>query len=184
MDKREEKLQIAEVAGTWFTVIAVLFGGLFGIIEYIEYKETQRVDRALEFVSRYQSNDNFIDAHTNISLALDENLPKISTILKNPELSEVDLSVAYSSEILTMIENETLGPALEQLFNFYEQALMCKEMELCEAIVLENFLDNDAGSYTRTFYPYICSLREGWNNPKVFERVTNFYIGSSDKLCR
>ncbi|MBL4603299.1 MAG: hypothetical protein JKY84_11165 [Emcibacteraceae bacterium] len=183
MNSREENLHIAEVIGVWVTVFTILIGGVFAVIQYVEFKEAQRIDRALEFIDRYQSNGYFIDARIRISQALDDNLPSISEILKNPDFNDDELSKSYNAEILKMVDKESLGTSLEQLFNFYEQSLMCKDMGLCEAIVLESFIDNDAGSYTRTFYPFICSLRKEWNNPDVFVRVTNFYIASSEELC-
>ena len=183
MDNAEHKLQIAEVVGTWLAVITVIIGGVFGLIEYTEHKEGLKVDRAFDFVNRYQSNDHLVKARLDISSVIEERLPAISLILKNPKLSDDELAEAYHSQIIKIIKQSNLSSSLEQVFTFYEQALLCRAMELCDETVLNSFFDNDARSYTRSFYPYICTLRKDWNNPSVYQRVTDFYIGNSEALC-
>jgi len=183
MDNKEHKLQIAEVVGTWVAVITVIIGGVFGLIEYLDHKEGLEVDRAFDFVNRYQSNDHLVQARLNISSVTEERLPAISEILKNPNLNEDELAEAYHSQIMKIIKQKKLSSSLEQVFTFYEQVLLCRTMELCDETVLKNFFDNDAGSLTRSFYPYICTLRKDWNNLNVYKRVTDFYIGNSEELC-
>ena len=183
MSDREYKLQLSETIGNWFMAIMVIIGGLFGLYEYTEYKATLRVDRALEFVNSYQSNDHVVNARTKISATVEKRLPEISQVLSNPSLDADELAQAYHDAIMTIVEEDGLSAPLEQLFTYYEQVLLCREMELCDETVLENFFDNDAGSYSRTFYPYICALRKDWNNPDVYMRVAEYYMGSSDNIC-
>jgi hypothetical protein len=183
MDNTAHKLQIAEVVGTWLAVITVIIGIVFGLIEYTEHKEGLQVDRAFDFVNRYQSNDHLVKARLDISSVVEKRLPAIFVILKDPKLSEKELAEAYHSEIMTIIKQSNLSSSLELVFTFYEQALLCRTMELCDETVLQNFFDNDASSNTKTFYPYICTLRKDWNNPTAYQRVTDFYIGNSEALC-
>nr|ABB79944.1 hypothetical protein [uncultured bacterium pES01019D12] len=160
MSDREYKLLLSEVIATWFMAIMVVIGGFFGLFEYMEYKNTLRVDRALEFVSRYQSNDHVVSARKEISASIEKHLPEISQVLSNPALGVDELAHVYHDEIMTIVTEDAISAPLEQLFTFYEQVLLCHEMELCDETVLANFFDNDAGSYSRTFYPYICTLRK------------------------
>ena len=183
MDDQERKLLLSELIATWFMAIMVVIGGLFGLFEYSEYKDTLRVDRSLEFVSRYQSNDHVVSAREKVSATIEKRLPEISKVLSNLALDADELARAYHDEIMTIVEEDALSAPLEQLFTFYEQVILCREMELCDETVLANFLDNDAGSYSRTFYPYICTLRKDWNNPDVYSRVAEYYMGSSDNIC-
>ena len=175
---------MAEVVGTWTAAITVIIGAVFGLYEYIEHKENLKVDRAFEFVTSYQSNEYLVKARLDISMVQEESLPAIYEILKNPKLTSDELAEAYHSEIMKMIKQSKLSSSIEQVFTFYEQVLLCRDMALCDETVLKNFFDNDAGSYTRSFYPYICTLRKEWNNPMVYERVISFYIGSSEGLCQ
>lgn len=184
MDSIDRKLQLAEVIGTWTAAITVIIGALFGLFEYIEHKENLKVDRAFEFVTSYQSNEYLVKARLDISTVTEESLPAIYEIIKNPKLTSDELAEAYHSEIMKIIEQNKLSSSIEQVFTFYEQVLLCRNMALCDETVLKNFFDNDAGTYTRTFYPYICTLRKEWNNPKVYERVISFYTENSNDLCQ
>jgi hypothetical protein len=183
MSDQEYKLQLSETIANWFMAVMVIVGGLFGLYEYSEYKSTLRVDRALEFVSTYQSNDHVVNARKEISATIEKRLPEISQVLSNPGLDADQLAQAYHDSIMTIVQEDALSISLEQLFTFYEQVLLCREMELCDETVLLNFLDNDAGSYSRTFYPYICTVRKDWNNPEVYSRVVTYYMGGSENIC-
>ncbi|PCJ47023.1 MAG: hypothetical protein COA74_12495 [Gammaproteobacteria bacterium] len=183
MNNFDRKLQFAEVLGTWLAAITVVIGAMFGLYEYIEHKENLKVDRAFEFVTSYQSNEYLVKARLDISKVMEESLPAIYEILKNPKLTSAQLAEAYHLEIMKIIEQSKLSSSIEQVFTFYEQVILCRNMALCDETVLKNFFDNDAGTYTRSFYPYICTLRKKWNNPTVYERVVSFYIESSEELC-
>jgi len=184
MDSVDRKLQVAEVIGTWTAAITVIIGAVFGLYEYIEHKENLKVDRAFEFVTSYQSNEYLIKARLEISEVVEDSLPAIYEILKNPKLTPDELDKAYHSEIMKIIKQSKLSSSIQQVFTFYEQVLLCRDMALCDETVLKNFFDNDAGTHTRTFFPYICNLRKEWNNPKVYARVISFYIGSAEDLCQ
>lgn len=184
MDKLERNLQIAEVVGTWLAAMTVVIGFIFGIYEYIEHKSALTVDRAFDFVTNYQSNEFLVKARLDVSTTIEQNLPAISTILKNPNLSTEELDKAYHAEIMKIIKQNNITSSLETLFIFYEQVLLCREMTLCDESILENFFDNEAGTSIRTFYPYICSVRDKWNNPKAHQTIVSFYIGNAEGLCQ
>lgn len=177
------KLQLAEIIGTWIAAIAVIVASIFGFYEYLEHKSGVRVDRSMAFVERYHGDNLLMASRLKITAAMNHGIDEINQILSDPQLKPEDLGKLYKIEIMKLVEEESLSGSLEQVFTFYEQILLCRSMELCEDSVAENFFDNDGRAYIRTFYPYICDIRQEWNNPGQYERVVNFYIGNSEKLC-
>jgi hypothetical protein len=142
------------------------------------------LDRAMEFVDRYNGTGQLLDSRTRVSEATSNSMDAIAGVLKDPGLSERELAAAYSDTILNMVEEAQLSASLEQLFNFYDQLLICREMQLCDEQVAAEFFDTEAGSFSRTFYPWVCQVRSDWNNPAAFERVLDFYLGGdSAKVC-
>ena len=146
--------------------------------------ETAQVNRAMEFVDQYNGAGQLLDARNRVSEATNNGMDEIAQVLRNPDLSEQELATAYNNTIVNMVEEENLATSLEQLFKFYEQVLICREMRLCDEDVLAGFFDTDAGGFTRTFYPWVCRVRADWNNPGAFEGVMDFYLeADSQAVC-
>jgi hypothetical protein len=181
MTDQEIKLQLAEIAGTWVAALAVVIGGLFGIYQYLEHKSAVRVDRSMAFVERYHGNSMLVEARLKITKSMAKRTSQINQILQNPALTAEDLQVKYDNEILKLIDEDKLNGALEQLLTFYEQIILCREMDLCEEDVAAQFFDTDAESFVNTYYPYICNVRKEWHNPGQYEKITAFY--SSKLTC-
>ena len=147
-------------------------------------QDAARVDRAMEFVERYNGAGQLLDARTRVSEATANAMDTLAAVLKDPDLTEQELAAAYSETILEMVETGNLDASLEQLFKFFDQLLICREMQLCDDDVAKGFLDTEAGAFSRTYYPWVCQVRADWNNPAAFERVLDFYLeGDSATVC-
>jgi hypothetical protein len=179
----EVKLQLAEIIGTWVAAVAVVVGGIFGMFQFLEHKSALQVDRTMAFVERYHANNLLVEARLKVTDVMARRVEDINKVLKNPEIAPDDLARMYNAEVVKIVKEESLSGPLEQLFTFYEQILMCRSMELCEAEVAENFFDTDGKAFLFTFYPYICHIRSEWNNPTYYEKVVTYYLGGSPGLC-
>jgi hypothetical protein len=184
MDPRELKLQLAEVAGTWLAAIAVVVAGIFGVFQYLEHKEAVRIDRSMAFVERYHSDGLLMSARLNISESMTLHVESINQVLTDENIDPNKLATEYNRFIMQIVEEDSLAGPLEQIFTFYEQIILCREMNLCDKTVAEQFFDTDARAFIRTFYPYICAIRDKWKNPDKFDRVVAFYVAKSDAICR
>ena len=143
-----------------------------------------KVERAMEFVDQYNSTGQLLDSRTRVSEATANGMDSLASVLKDTTLNEQELAAAYNNTILNLVKEENLGASLEQLFNFYEQQLICRDMQLCDDEVVAGFIDNEAGGFSRTFYPWVCQVRSDWNNPGTYGRVLDFYLkDASAKVC-
>lgn len=175
MTEQEVKLQLAEIAGTWVAALAVVIGGFFGIYQYLEHKEDVRVDRSMAFVERYHGDGMLVAARLKIIGSMAKRAPQLNQILQDSALKSSELQAKYDSEILRQITEDQLNGALEQIFTFYEQIILCRQMDLCDDGVASQFFDTDAQGFVLTYYPYICKVRKEWHNPGQYEKVTEFY---------
>ncbi|WP_293747023.1 hypothetical protein [uncultured Paraglaciecola sp.] len=183
MTEQEVKLQLAEIIGTWVAAIAVVVGGIFGMFQFLEHKSALRVDRTMAFVERYHANNLLVEARLKVTDVISRRVEDINEVLKDPNVQPDKLASLYNAQVVQIVKEESLSSALEQLFTFYEQILMCRKMELCEAEVAENFFDTDGQAYLLTFYPYICHIRSEWHNPKQYEKIVTYYLGESTEIC-
>jgi hypothetical protein len=177
MTDQEFRLQIAEVVGTWVAAISVVIGGMFGIYQYMEHKAAVRVDRTMRFVERYHGNSMLVGARLTITESMVLRAGQINQLLLDTEVTPDELSKRYDDLILQQVIEDKLAAPLEQLFTFYQQILLCREMELCEEKVAAQFFDTDAKGFVLTYYPYICNIRKEWHNPNQYRKVTQFYSG-------
>lgn len=183
MDPQELKLQVFEVAGTWLAAISVVIGGLFGVFQYLEHKDAVRVDRTMAFVERYHSDGLLMSARLKLTESITENVSRVNQILTDEDIKPEEVAKRYNQGISEIVEQDSLEGPLEQIFTFYEQIILCRELELCDASVAEQFFDTDARSYVRTYYPYVCEVRAQYNNPDKFARVLDFYGPKTVSLC-
>ena len=175
MTDQEIKLQLAEIAGTWVSALVVVIGGFFGIYQYLEHKSAVRVDRSMAFVERYHGNSMLVEARFKITESMAKRSVQLNKILQEPPLKAIDLQSRYDNKILKLIDEDKLDGALEQFFTFYEQIILCRELELCDKKVAGQFFDTDAQGFVNTYYPYICNVRSEWHNPAQYEKLTKFY---------
>ncbi|GAA0857595.1 hypothetical protein [Aliiglaciecola litoralis] len=184
MDAQEFKLQVAEVVGTWIAALAVVIGGIFGVFQYLEHKSAVRVDRSMAFVERYHSDGLLMQARLRVTQSMSQHVTQINAMLTDPNIAPNELATLYHSEIVKVIKRDELSGSLEQIFTFYEQIILCRELNLCDAAVGAQFFDTDGRAFLRTFYPHICHIRKQWNNPDKYQRVLSFYIKNSDAVCK
>ncbi len=130
MTEQEIKLQLGEIAGTWFAALAVVIGSLFGIYQYLEYKSAVRVDRSMASVELYHGSGMLVEVCLKINESMVKRTTNLNQLLQNPVLKPEDLQAKYDTEILKLINEDALNDTSEQIFTLYEQIILCREMDL------------------------------------------------------
>jgi tRNA isopentenyl-2-thiomethyl-A-37 hydroxylase MiaE len=108
-------------------VLSVLICDSFGIHECLEYKSAASVVRSMAFADRYHDNKMLVEARLKITKSMVKRSAQLNQTLQDPAIRAEDLSARYESEILKQINEDKLNGALEQLFTFYEQIILCLE---------------------------------------------------------
>lgn len=105
--------------------LALVIGGLFGIYQCLEHKSAVRIDCTMAFVERYHGNSKLVKARLKINGSIAKRTAQLNKILSNLTLKPEDLQIMYDSKILKLVNGDALNGALEQLFTFYEQIILC-----------------------------------------------------------
>jgi hypothetical protein len=93
-------------------------------------------------------------------------------MLDNLVLKSEDLQNKHDNKILKLINEDVLNSALEQLFNCYEQIILCHEMNLRGEHVASQFYDTDAKGFVNTRHSCICNVHKEWHNSRKYQKVT------------
>lgn len=177
-----ESKGLADILKTWLGILAILFAGAYSLLEYIEHKQTVKIERSLEYVGNFRSGST-AEARLSLNQLLTDQHQTLSNILSNKQSSQKQLNHAYSKFILQLTMTPLIQRQLEVVFSFFEEVAICVEKELCDKEVIESFFTNEARALFNSYYPYVCSLRRQWNNKTVYLKLENFYLKKSDDIC-
>lgn len=166
---------------SWLSVAAVFSAGIYSFIEYVDHKESERVERSLSYVKSYRGGK-VSDAKVSLNLLLQKNQAALTEILSSQTTNE-DLQKQYSDFILKLTTDQDAQKNLEITFSYFEEIAICVEHALCDKEVVLSFFLNDAKSLFNSYYPYVCSLRKEWKNPAVYLKLEHLYVQSEKDIC-
>lgn len=144
------------------TKIGLLVGGLFTGWQYLEAKQTQRVERTFNFVSTLNQGDT-AKAREAISTELRGQLPELSQVhatQMTPKAADEVHTKIVQGLVYKSHGGRGLGAELDLLFDQFGQIQVCVEKHLCDGDTARAFL----GAYARTlwsnFRPHIDERRQ------------------------
>ena len=144
-----------EIAQSLLTCIAILVGGLWGVNEYLEKKNQDRISKSFEIVAKFRSSEEF----RNYDVFADSMV--INNILHDKQLKNTE-----KSEQITKLHTNEVKKQLKLLIEAYENAVVCVEVNHCDKHVIAAFMAPEAHSTYVIGYGVIKELRELYNYPE------------------
>lgn len=138
------------------TALAVIIGGVGGggwaILQSIADHKSQRVERTISYIERYQSGD--------VSQSLDRIFmaqQKLRRDLKHEPSPDGDERGRYLETLETRIEDgEINGNDINKVISFYENLFLCQDKEICDFETALSFFGGDEScSFYSNFAQYI-----------------------------
>lgn len=174
----EKNEKIANIAVSIVTMFAIVIGGVFGLVQYFDYKEEIRVKNSLAILDRYH-NDEVLKSNIKVYSAWSENYENLMKLIKEDPSAE-----AYEGFILALVEKKDLPIEINTIFNLYDETVVCVYSNLCDKDTIDNYFRESARSFFHRFYPVVCNQRKRWNDPTIWSRVEKFYNPESiGKIC-
>lgn len=173
---------IADALKSWLGVVTVILAGGYSIIEYIEHKQTVKVERSLTYVANYRGG-NTAEAKLSLNQLLIDKNTAFNNLLSKTYKDNTALSKAYNQLVIEITKEAPVQRNIEILFSFFEEVAICVERELCDSEIIHSFFTNDAKSLFNSYYPYICLLRKQWKNDTVYLKTERFYVQSKTNIC-
>lgn len=140
-----------------FVKVGALAGALFAVFQYLDGKETARVERSLDYVRPLDAGE-IAGASRRISDELmlrSEEITELSSIPMSPE----DAREAHKIIVLTMVYDSNGGVGLRKELDMVVGHIgalqVCIEENICDGATARAFLGGYARRLLENFHPYI-----------------------------
>lgn len=138
----DRSLDAAKVAG----VISVIFGVVFGTVQYYQARSDKRVEESLQLFRQF-NNAPYTDYRKRINIAYTDHHEAI-----DEAASDVN---QFTAAVVDMVQKEKLETELAFVLNFFDTVTYCAAQNICDSqIVLDLFYPSAVELYER-YYQYI-----------------------------
>ena len=156
-----------DIAQSVLTCIAILVGGLWGVNEYLEKKQQDRISKSFEIVGEFRKSED--------SLRYGEfaDSKDVSAILRNKLIKSTEKSAKIAE-----LHTPELQGQLMRAIDRYENAVACVTTNHCDKNVLAAFLAHAANSWFVIGHGVILEIRERRNDVNYaadLETVRDWY---------
>jgi hypothetical protein len=163
-----------ETIAPWITVVGLAIGGVYTLVEYRNHQRQQRVETTMGYVTRYMSPP--LSDHRAVLLKQwQKHESDLLAVLRNASLSSGELLRQYNTKILTMVNDDSLASPIQELVLFFEQLANCVSLQLCERDAVNSMLAGQAQEFLHQYFPYVCYLRNEWNDPSVARQLEQVF---------
>lgn len=153
---------LSDVVRTWLGAIALILGGGFAIVQYIEKEKADRIKVSLDFFDRYNKSP-FYDSRQRIERAWEKNDVELDKILSANPMDRRK----YSKFITTVAKQENIEYDIFQLIAFFESLEICIRSAICDSSAAVSFLHSDAQAFYRLHFSVIHQAREFRGDPSI-----------------
>lgn len=173
-----EKLSITIVS--FVTVLAIIGGGLFALIEYYDHKADGRKKISLALVSDYHSKE-YREYRENIDEAWEVGHPVLISALTKEKCK----SRAYNKYVVALVSEEKLSNDVGYIMDFFERVATCVNSDLCDKQIIDKFFKKSGRTFFRKYYPYVCNLRNKWQDNSIWSNTEVYFNpGGVNKICK
>ena len=160
------------------TILAILFGGIFGLIEYFDYKKSNRIENSLVLVERFNQGE-ILKNRAATSLVWQDLHQELINLFQKDSSPE-----AYEGFVLAVVKEKNLAKEVSSIMGFYEETAICVNAGLCETRTINRYFSKSGRSFFNKYYPYVCNQRTKWNDSSIWKNVQiNYNPESIGKIC-
>lgn len=176
--KLENVETVGNIAVSFSTTLALICGGIFGLVEYLDYKKDNSIKYSLSLVSRYQAEDVLKQRIKTDSAWQDANDDLV-------KLLKIDRSVsAYEGFLLSVVKKNELDAAIITLMGFYDETVVCVKSRICDKATINSYFLKSGRTFFNKYYPYVCLQRNIWSDPTIWFDVQRYFNPKSlGKIC-
>lgn len=153
---------LTEICTGWIGAFAIVAGGGFAVVQYLEKEKSDRVKSSLDFFERYNRAPIF-GSRQKLDSAWFRNEARLDELLDTTPFNDSE----YRNFILKVIKSEGLEQNIFQLIAFYDSLEVCIRASICDSEAALSFLHSDAQALFRLHYNFIMSVRKSRKDPTV-----------------
>lgn len=169
----------AELIVSVITIISIIVGGIFAMVQYLEHKKELKIKHTLEFVTKFNS-DKFMDLREKINNVWNDANPVMVKILTKDKTPE-----AYEGFVVALVKKYKIHSEIDNIMTLFEEIAICSIENICDKQTVNKYFYDDGKIFFRKFYPYVCDLRKKWNDKKIWYKAQEFYSDNTlGTLCK
>lgn len=168
------------------TITAIVFGGGFGLLEYLDKKKESQISNTLDLVKRFQTTE-VLETRQTLDEAWSSNYSDLLEVLSPAEEPpDYDVSKAYKEYVMGFVERYKFSVQINLILEFYEQVVICVNASICDVNTVNDFFLRNGKVFFRKFYPYVCNQRRKWNDPSAWSDAQNYFTKKdpNSNICR
>lgn len=170
--------KLASIVVSIVTVLAIIGGGIFGLVEYMEYAKDTKIKTSLGLVTRYHTGQ-ILKSKIKTDSAWNEVYSELTTLFKKDTSAE-----AYEEFVLTVVKKKDIYVDVNLIMGLFEETVICVDSGLCDKVTIDSYFKNSGRSFFNKYYPLVCDLRKKWNDKKIWLNVQTYYNPESlEKIC-
>lgn len=175
LDKAEK---MGNIAVSVVTILAIFCGGIFGLVEYLDYKNNEKIKNSLNLVNRFQSGE-ILNERLKADSIWQDVYQELITIFKADASPE-----AYEGFVIAVISKKKMEKSINSMMGIYEETVICVESGLCDQDTIDHYFSKSGRTFFNKYYPYVCNQRKKWNDPTIWENIQKYYNPKSiGKVC-
>jgi hypothetical protein len=169
----------------WITVFGLIAGGVYSLVEYRNHERDRRIEATMAYVTRYMAPP-LSDYRAVLVKRWQAHEADLLAVLKNSSLTPAELNRQYSAGVLAMVTADELALPIQETVLFFEQLANCVTLKLCESDAVNSMLAGQAQEFLHQYYPYVCHLRQEWNDPAIARQLEQVFNAQSmgKDICR
>lgn len=186
MQISEQHKRVSDVIATWLTILSVLAGGIFALVQYLQTQQNERISRTMTYQARF-GDTRLLQDRLDLLRKLESINPEVVRVLTAKDMPQAEINRKYAHLILTTFsddEDDESQQAMIGITDFLESVAVCAQQGLCEESAAKAMFENYGKSFFRSYYPYICQKRARWHDPTIGLKLEQFFNPKSvGKSC-
>lgn len=139
--------------------IALIAGGVFGVVQYLDKKHDDRVKETLNFFDRY-NDDAVLAARTNLVDTWRKHAAEQESVIDQP-------GDAFNIFALRVIKAENLKGSISVINDFFAALDICTRNGICDCDVSLQLFQPDARSFYHQHYAFLIAERKRAKDPTI-----------------
>ena len=150
---------VTEIVTAWVGLIALVAGGIFAIVQYLDKEQGDRVKASLDLLIRY-NDKHVVEARLRLTDVWAREEDALETLVRKPAVAISEIN----SFVITTIKVDGLHTSIDTMVDFYDLVEVCIEKKLCDRTAARALFARSAKSFFMLHYPFLAQLRTNRND--------------------
>jgi hypothetical protein len=164
---------LSDIVSSWIGLVALIVGGVFAIVQYLDKEKADRVKTTLEFLQKFNTAP-VVDARKAVLSAWAGNNERVALAVTH-SASEPD---TYPKLVAEIVKAKALYEPLITVIDFYDSLQICVETKLCDSSATTSIFQRDARVFFNVHYPFFIEQRKERVDPAFAEKLQALAMGS------